>query len=157
MPPLSPIDPCESALISSAGAINRSMLTRIATQRARRELAAYAAIGAPRPWPELLGEELRRTWSIAKVMRECRQGRRDLAALTPAEQHIRQLEFRLERLRRGLRNAVVRQDARRYRALREATGSGARRGGLRCPRGDRAGSRIVSINRRPACRIPSIF
>jgi hypothetical protein len=101
MLPLSPIDPCESALIAPAGAINRSMLMRIAMQRARRELAAYAAIGAPRPWPELLGEELRRTWSIAEMMRQCRQGRRD-AALTPAEQHIRQLEFRLERLRHGL-------------------------------------------------------
>jgi hypothetical protein len=102
MLPLSPIDPCESALIAPAGAINRSMLMRIAMQRARRELAAYAAIGAPRPWPELLGEELRRTWSIAEMMRQCRQGRRDHAALTPAEQHIRQLEFRLERLRHGL-------------------------------------------------------
>lgn len=102
MPPLSPIDPCESALITSAGAINRSTLVRIAAQRARRELAAYAAIGAPRPWSELLGEELRRTWSIAKVMHECQQGRRELAALTSAERYIRQLEFRLERLRRGL-------------------------------------------------------
>ena len=102
MLPLSPFYPCESALIAPAGAINRSMLMRIAMQRARRELAAYAAIGAPRPWPELLGEELRRTWSIAEMMRQCRQGRRDHAALTPAEQHIRQLEFRLERLRHGL-------------------------------------------------------
>ena len=102
MPPFSQIDPCESALIAPAGAINCSMLMRIATQRARRELAAYAAIGAPRHWPELLGEELRRTWSIAKVMYECEQGRRELAALTPAEQYVRQLEFRLERLRRGL-------------------------------------------------------
>src|SRR5260370_33674371 len=78
------------------------MLLRIATQRARRELAAYAAIGAPRHWPELLGEELRRTWSIAKVMHECEQGRRELTVLTPAERHVRQLEFRLARLRRGL-------------------------------------------------------
>src|SRR2546422_959310 len=48
MPPLSQIDPCESALITPAGAINRSMLMRIALQRARRELAAYAAIGRRR-------------------------------------------------------------------------------------------------------------
>ena len=102
MPPFSPADPCESALMTPAGAINRSMLMRIATRHARRELAAYAAIGAPRPWSELLGEELRRTWSIAKVMYECEQGRRELAALPPPERHVRQLEFRLERLRRGL-------------------------------------------------------
>jgi len=120
MPPLSQIDPCESALITPAGAINRSMLMRIALQRARRELAAYAAIGAPRPWPELLGEELRRTWSIAKVMYECEQGRRELSTLTPAARHIRQLEFRLERLRRGLATppcAKTRDDIAHYERL----------------------------------------
>ena len=133
MPPFGPIDPCESALIAPAGAINRSMLMRIATQRARRELATYAAIGAPRPWPELLGEELRRTWSIAKVMHECRQARRERATLTPAEQHIRQLEFRLERLRRGFATpscAKTQDDIAHYERLlawaRAAAGCNAR-------------------------------
>jgi hypothetical protein len=103
--PTSPFVPAglhETDLITPAGVINRSTLMRIATYRARRELEAYAAMGAPRPRSELLGEELRRTWSIAKVMLECEAGRRAFARMPPAERHIRQLELRLEKLRRGL-------------------------------------------------------
>lgn|SRR5262245_2227235 len=92
----------EADLITAAGDIDRSMLIRIAAQRARCEEAAYVATGAPRPWCELLGEELRRTWSIAKVLRECRQGRDALMRISPAEQRIRQLELRLHKLRHGL-------------------------------------------------------
>ncbi len=92
----------ESDLVSPTDAIDRSMLMRIAADRARREREAYAAMGAPRPWSELIGEELRRTWSIAKVMLECEQGRRALANMPPAARQIRQLELRLHKLRHGL-------------------------------------------------------
>jgi hypothetical protein len=92
----------ETDLVTAAGAIDRSALMRIAAQRARRETAAYAAAGTPRPWGELLGEELRRGWSIAKVLRECRQGRDALSELSPAELRILQLELQLHKLRRGL-------------------------------------------------------
>ena len=56
----------ETDLVTAAGAIDRSMPRRIAAQRARRESAACVAAGAPRPWCELLGEEVRRAWSIAR-------------------------------------------------------------------------------------------
>ena len=39
----------ETDLVTAAGAIDRSMLRRIAAQRARRESAACVAAGAPRP------------------------------------------------------------------------------------------------------------
>jgi hypothetical protein len=92
----------ESDLVTADGAINRSMLMRIARHRALRERQSYAAMGTPRPWSELLGEEMRHTWSIAKVMVECRKARSEFAKLTPAEQSIRQLELRLHKLRYGL-------------------------------------------------------
>ena len=92
----------ETDLVTAAGAIDRSMLRRIAAQRARRESAACVAAGAPRPWCELLGEEVRRAWSIAQVLRECRQGRDALSKLSPAELRIRQLELQLHKLRHGL-------------------------------------------------------
>jgi hypothetical protein len=92
----------ETDLVTAAGAIDRPLLVRIAAQRARREAAAYAATGAPRPWRELLGEELRRTWSIARVLRECRQGRDALTQISPAELRIRELELQLHKLRHGL-------------------------------------------------------
>jgi hypothetical protein len=101
MPPPVP-DLQEADLVTPAGAIDRSMLMRIAIHRARRELGAYAAMAAPRPWAELLEEELRRTWSIARIMRDCAAGRRHVAAMTPAEQRIRRLELHLQRLRHGL-------------------------------------------------------
>ncbi len=94
--------PQPRALAGTTDAIDRSMLMRIAADRARREREAYAAMGAPRPWSELIGEELRRTWSIAKVMLECEQGRRALANMPPAARQIRQLELRLHKLRHGL-------------------------------------------------------
>jgi hypothetical protein len=92
----------ESDLIGPTGAIDRSVLMRIAAHRAARELAAYAAVGSPRPWRELIGEELARGWSIAKVMREGAAGRRAFATLPPAEQAVRALELRLTILRCGL-------------------------------------------------------
>jgi len=92
----------ETDLVTAAGAIDRSALMRIAAQRARRETEACVAAGAARPWCELLAEELRRGWSIAKVLRECRQGREALSVLSPAELRIRQLELQLHKLRRGL-------------------------------------------------------
>jgi hypothetical protein len=75
---------------------------RIAAQRAGREAAAYVATGAPRPWCELLGEELRRTWSIARMLRECRRGRYALTKISPTELRIRELELQLHKLRHGL-------------------------------------------------------
>jgi hypothetical protein len=102
-----PPSPCpaelhETDLVTAAGAIDRSLLVRIAAQRARREAATYVATGARRPWCELLGEELRRTWSIAGMLRECRQGRDALTQISPAELRIRELELQLHKLRHGL-------------------------------------------------------
>jgi hypothetical protein len=102
MPPPIPSELREADLVTPAGVIDRLMLVRIAVHRARRELGAYAAMATPRPWAELLEEELRRTWSIARIMRDCAAGRRVVAAMTPAEQRIRRLELRLQRLRHGL-------------------------------------------------------
>jgi hypothetical protein len=102
MPPPFPPELREADLVTPAGANDRLMLLRIAVQRARRELGAYAAMATPRPWTELLEEELRRTWSIARIMRDCAAGRRGVAAMTPAEQRIRRLELHLQRLRHGL-------------------------------------------------------
>jgi hypothetical protein len=105
-PPKPPATPAgvlrETDLVTPAGAINRAVLMRIAAARARREFLAYAATGAPRPWRALFAEQLMRTWSIARVLAECRAGRRAVAALPAAERKIRQLELRLEILRRGL-------------------------------------------------------
>src|SRR5262245_66281785 len=102
MPRSIPTELREADLITPIGTIDRSMLMRIAVHRARRELAAYAAMAAPRSWAELLSEELRRTWSIARTARDCAAGGRSIAGMKPAERRNRQLELRLHRLRYGL-------------------------------------------------------
>ena len=122
MPSTSPTDLREADLIDSAGAIDRELLMQVAAQRARRELAAYAAMGSPRPWRELIGEELARGWSLAHLMRACAAGRRAFAGLPPAEQRIRQLELRLAILRDGLATpacAKTRDDIAHHEALLE--------------------------------------
>jgi hypothetical protein len=78
------------------------MLMRISVQRAQRERAAYTTMGTARAWNELVSEELRRTWAIAQVMRECKLGRQATTNLSAIERETRALELQLERLRHGL-------------------------------------------------------
>jgi hypothetical protein len=149
--PPPPADLREADLVTAAGAIDRAMLMRIAGQRAGREMAGNATIGAPRAWRELFGEELRRCWSIAKMLRECRNGRDALAKMPPAEQRIRQLEFRLHKLRHGLatppcaktRDDIAHCEALLARAREEAS----------MPQAANSDSR----NRSASCLIPSTF
>jgi hypothetical protein len=149
--PPSPADLREADLVTAAGAIDRAMLIRIAAQRAGREMAGYAAIGAPRAWRELFGEELRRCWSIAEMLRECRRGRDALAKKPPAEQRIGELELRLHKLRYGLatppcaktRDDIAHCEAALARAREEASMPQA--------------ANSDSGNRSASCLIPSNF
>jgi hypothetical protein len=127
MPPPIPTELREADLVTSAGAIDRLMLVRIAAHRARRELGAYAAMATPRPWAELLEEELRRTWSIARIMRDCAAGRRVVTAMAPAEQRIRRTEAASPATSPRPRDPVMRQDRGRHRPCRGAAGADTRR------------------------------
>lgn len=89
-----------TTFLTASGQIDHRAVVRAARRAARAELLAYVT-GAP-TYRQAFRAALRLKWELAEVEAECARGRAEFAKLSPTEQRIRHMEFRIRRLRHGL-------------------------------------------------------